>query len=180
MSFKKANEGRVNPNYNSKEPGYRMNCQTCVACFEARLRGYDVEAMPFSYEDENILNLGYNPTLAYIDTTTGKNPTMQKINVSNTYDCLEWLDKNVKKGERYAFGYTHSYGKHIIQVSKTLLGKISFYDPQQGKKLKQDILKDIVLEKDNPYNPIIFRIDDKELNIELFNKICKPTKKGEN
>ena len=36
--------GKVNPNY--PHYGYNKNCQRCVAAFEARLREYDVTALP--------------------------------------------------------------------------------------------------------------------------------------
>lgn len=35
----------VNPNF-AQGPEYRNNCQRCVPAYEARLRGYDVEALP--------------------------------------------------------------------------------------------------------------------------------------
>lgn len=48
MTFKEADSGNVNPNL-KKHEGYQNNCQTCVVVFEARLRGWDIEAMPFEY-----------------------------------------------------------------------------------------------------------------------------------
>ena len=37
---------KVNPNYATKERQWRENCQGCVSAYEARRRGYDVEALP--------------------------------------------------------------------------------------------------------------------------------------
>ena len=39
-----SNMKAVNPNF-SKGPGYQMNCGNCGIAFEARMRGYDVEAL---------------------------------------------------------------------------------------------------------------------------------------
>ena len=61
MSFKKANEGRVNPNYSPQNLGYAMNCQTSVATFEARLRGYDIEALPFDANNKKNDRVGHEP-----------------------------------------------------------------------------------------------------------------------
>ena len=36
----------VNPNYSTKKPEWTKNCQRCVIAYEARRRGYDVEALP--------------------------------------------------------------------------------------------------------------------------------------
>ena len=38
----------TNPNYSSTDPesAYKLNCQRCVIAYEARRRGYDVEALP--------------------------------------------------------------------------------------------------------------------------------------
>ncbi len=57
MSYKQANEGRVNPNYN-KSDEYKLNCQCCVAVFEARLRGYDIETLPFD-EKNKVIGIQY-------------------------------------------------------------------------------------------------------------------------
>ena len=40
----RTNMKAVNPNF-SKGPGYQMNCGNCGIAFEARMRGYDVEAL---------------------------------------------------------------------------------------------------------------------------------------
>lgn len=55
MSFKQANGGKVNPKYTGKRDGYSGNCQTCVAVFEARLRGYDMQAILLIRKQEQLL-----------------------------------------------------------------------------------------------------------------------------
>ncbi|MDE6677560.1 MAG: hypothetical protein K2K02_00830, partial [Ruminococcus sp.] len=46
MTFDEADHMSVNPNFTTKDSSYRENCQTCVVAYEARLRGYNVEANP--------------------------------------------------------------------------------------------------------------------------------------
>ena len=186
MSFKEANEGKVNPNY-SKGGIYRINCQSSVAVFEARLRGYDIETK--GVNPETIRDLSFEPNLAYIDPQTGKNPQFVKSHTRNSNDCKKWLDEQIKPGERYAFGYSPELSindnGHIITVYKTNDGVLKFYDPQKGKNYDVSFLDNIGYE--TPFgniiicfSPMIFRIDDKELNYDILEKISQPSKKQDN
>lgn len=180
MSFTEANEGKVNPNYN-KGGRYKTNCQVCIAVFEARLRGYDVETS--ITDNEIIRELSYNPNLAYKDPQTGENPPIIKSHARDAQSCKKWLSEQIKPGERYAFGYSPEFtiGErgHIIVAYKSSNGELKFYDPQDGKKFDENFLDDIGYE--TPFgdimicfSPMIFRIDDKELNYEILDKISQP------
>lgn len=177
MSFKKANGGRVNPNYN-KGGGYENNCQTCVAVFEARLRGYDIEAVPYDDTNEAMQQLALRPWSAY-KTESGNYPKVLAINTTSPKGCEQWLKKNLRKGSRYAFGYgiRGAEYKHIIQVQKGLFGDIQFYDPQNGKQLKaNEVLNEVRFAtmkygKISKTPPLIFRIDNTTLDTELLTKI---------
>ena len=46
--------------------GYTTNCQTCVVAFKARMRGYDVRALP-NNRNPYITDLSYRTNLAYVD-----------------------------------------------------------------------------------------------------------------
>lgn len=181
MSFKKANGGNVNPNY-GKKPGYDTNCQTCVAVFEARLRGYDIEAAPLDLNNETMVKLGWHPNLAYIDPKTGESPDFTFSHAKNANDCKEWLKKNIKRNERYIFVFQPHYGSgHVVQVSKKLNGSIRFYDPQNWESYDENYLKSVRYRLNFKNisigeSPKILRIDDKELNIEMLNEIIEPTK----
>lgn len=41
------NQALINPDYNPFNLDYSMNCAYCTAAYDLRLRGYDVEAMPY-------------------------------------------------------------------------------------------------------------------------------------
>ena len=45
MTFDEADHGRSNPNYYFEEEAFKYNCQCCVVAHEARIRGYDVQAV---------------------------------------------------------------------------------------------------------------------------------------
>lgn len=178
MSFKQANKGKVNPNY-KKHIGYRQNCQSCVAVFEARKRGYNIETLPFDKTNNQMYQLGLNPALAYIDKD-GNHPKFIDSNVKTPKECEKWLKNQIKYGERYAFGFNSIYGgKHIIIVFKNKLNQLQFYDPQsgiiQGAGLLNKAYYDILVGKlTYKLSPKVFRIDDKTLDYDVLNKISKP------
>lgn len=174
MSFKKADGGRVNPNVN-KGGGYLINCQLCVAAFEARLRGYNIKAKPFDSKNPYMLQLGYEPNLAYIDKKTGKSPEFIPTNANNVEECEQWLKDNIKRNERYAIGYQkiETGGFHIIEVRKKINGDLEFYDPNSGEFFGKEKLKEMNFNSKKNLSPEVFRTDDKELNTELLNNIFK-------
>lgn len=51
------NVALTNPGYKSGGPGYRQNCQRCVAAYEMRRQGYDVIAKPAVVGDDGKLSV---------------------------------------------------------------------------------------------------------------------------
>ena len=177
MSYRKANGGRVNPNF-KKGGGYEYNCQTCVAVFEARLRGYDIEAVPYTKGNTAMENLGRKPWTAY-KTRSGDYPKQITVKVTNKESCEKWLKANIKPGQRYAFGY-ENYSTdtgHVLEVKKGLFNSLQFYDPQSGKHLTaKEALKNVCFRKILPqgryrFYPIVFRVDNTQINEELISEI---------
>ena len=186
MSFEEAGNGNVNPKFNPMMTNnYSQNCQSSVAVFEARLRGYDIEvAIPKGVEAiEKLEKFKENPNWAYIDPKTGKNPKFTEINVDNAQECKKTLENNIKIGERYIFGFkfkSHDFEKenigHIVNVWKKEDGKLIFYDPQASKYYNSEYLEKIKFEFgkfERNEKPKILRVDDKKLNIKLLNILSK-------
>ena len=179
MSWKEANSGNVNPNYKENDL-YKNNCQVCVATFEARLRGYDVEALPF--RGKTMEKLAKEPMLAFINPTTGKPPEWimdEKINTNKK--LKKWLNETIKPNERYAFAYWHKGNGHIISLDKTEEGLLRFYDPQVGKITGKEVMETIIYKMNRVIEintaPRIFRTDNCELNTEILNLITIKKKK---
>lgn len=178
MSYRKANGGRVNPNF-KKGGGYEYNCQTCVAVFEARLRGYDIEAVPYTKANAAMAKLVKQPWTAY-KTRSGDYPKVSNVKVTNAKDCEKWLKNNLKTGARYAFGY-ENYGTersgHILEVKKGMFNSLQFYDAQNGKHLTaKEVLNNVCFIKILPEGrykiyPIVFRVDNTQINEELISEI---------
>lgn len=122
---------------------YRVNCQSCVVAYEARLRGYDVEAVGRTKKNQVQEKLATNAESAWIDPSTGKAPTVlhndPKINTAK--QATKWLDQNVEEGGRYEFSHgwkgTSGYNGHIVTVSKQG-GSLRIFDPQNGKTYAGD------------------------------------------
>lgn len=51
-----SNVRNTNPAFNSGNPGYKQNCQRCVAAYEMRRRGYDVIAKPAVVNEDGKLS----------------------------------------------------------------------------------------------------------------------------
>lgn len=185
MSIEDALKG-VNPDYITGIPLNKINCQADVAIFEARLRGFDIQVNMTDYSLQD--RLSANPNKAFIDPATGKVPEFTKLKSKNEFDCINYLEETVQKGERYLFAFQWKQktfdGKpsaHIITVMKDKNNQLKFYDPQNSRDYGYNILSKIKYQfdwKEEPSPPKILRVDDKELNKKLFNQISKPAKKA--
>lgn len=199
MTRKEANEQRGNPKIKLYLEGrktrdrrltaeyqtYTTNCQTCVVAFEARLRGYDVEALP-NTKNETIRKLSRKTNLAWIDPKTGKNPVYIKDDTAITpKKYFKFLQEIIKEKERYTIEFTwkgSGSSGHIISLDRDDDGKLRFYDPQIGRSYNeaqiQEYLKNLkyvttVYGTKIPTVPKILRIDDKYFDKEVVNKILK-------
>lgn len=134
MTFEQADSGNCNPYYHDnvkgKTIGYQTNCQTCVATYIARRKGYDVRALP-NLNNRNIDNLAYNVSLAYKDKS-GNHP--KTINVRNLDDAYNKLVAQGGKGELVAlrFSWAGRNSGHIVIVDNLKAGGMNarIYDPQ--------------------------------------------------
>lgn len=133
MNFKQADNGNCNPYFSrSGGIGFRHNCQTCVAVYMARRKGYDVYALP-NLNNKNIYELSYDTSLAYLDKN-GKHPN--SVNIRGK--AINQLQKELKEDGLYTleFSYVGRRSGHIITVEKLKDGSIQFYDPQTNNIYK--------------------------------------------
>lgn len=167
MIFEKANGGRVNPTFSPN------NCHSCVAVFEARMRGFNIETLPYNSKTKDIMDkLAKRPYMVYNDPVTGQPPKLLNTNAHDKAEVKKWLQDNIKNNERYAFMYKpiNQADGHMIEVMKNADGQLVYYDPQLGTELNEKELEDIDYSKMKPW---AFRVDDKELNTTLLNQISK-------
>lgn len=143
MSREEANSGNANPNF-SQGGGYMTNCQTCVVAYEARLRGFDVQAKP-NTRGSQLAELSRNTNAAWVDPATGKALEQYKYSQNQgaglpttAKQCRKWLSDNVEPGARYTFSHGwkgRGNTGHIISVDKDGGGNLRLYDPQSGKTM---------------------------------------------
>lgn len=188
MSFEQANQGRVNPHFKTGEK-YGENCQTCVVCYEARLRGYDVEALPYGAVPQ-MRELARNTSLAWIDPITNEPPKYIFNQNANTPKRLKaFLETTIEKGARYTMQF-HWKGKgagaHIVSVDRQADGTLRLYDPQSGRVYTGGMVNRLLNEikfSTSHYGmkfslpPKILRVDNMKFNSYYVDKIMKRSEK---
>lgn len=181
MNFDDADGMKANPGYESVFARV-MNCQSCVVANEARRRGYDVQARPYSSKNESMFALAEQPTRAYINPETGKEPAKIRVEESPTKARFNKLcEETVKDGERYHLRIeTKAGGGHVVCMDRDENGVLRVYDPQDGSIHKaSEYLKRAKYSSKSygitvPEDNYIFRVDNAEFNIELINGALEP------
>ena len=189
-TFEQMVQQGVNPKYMSEEDDkgdYSDNCQSCTVAAELVIRGYDVEAGPYSTHEAK--DLGRSSKSAYLDPETGEE-CVPDIIYYNEISCIDYLEQNVKQGERYELSYNtptesgnleydkeHEYDGHVVIITRNKNNELEYYDPQNGERARGKGVK-AILEPNFQYkNPVapprILRIDDKALNPKYVNKVVK-------
>lgn len=179
MTFTEADSGNVNSNFDECE-GFQCNCQTCVVVFEARLRGWNIEAMPFK-DDSNADELSINTNLAWIDSA-GNHPEYIYDTTANSVDSVyKFIDETVKPGERYTLeGMWKGLFNcgHIISVFREKTGNLVFYDPQVNKiynerSFKEDILSNMQKGITPDSNIKLLRIDNLAIDKNFMDPLVR-------
>lgn len=179
MTREQANNKNANPNY-GKGLEYSLNCQSCVIAFEARLRGYNVCAKPnYKLPNSTAVNLARNQSLAWKHNVTGFRPSF-KISIEQGASLYNWLQKEVKKGQRFTFGYRY-LGKngnqlgHIVCIDRTVKNQLRMYDPQVGKTyISGDIRR--FIQSRGIIKSKLLRIDNCTFNIDLVEDVVEKLK----
>ena len=177
MTYEKAGGKNVNPNYGNGDERYEKVCQSCVACWEARMRGYDLEVLPFN---EASAELAANPLDIYINPKTGKTVISNYISGHTQDECGVLLNERINVGERHMIIYSPNEGSldtHAVCAYKTADGELKIYDALTGEQYTpQEFVQKIKPSKilGSPFYPIqIARIDDKILDENIMKKITK-------
>lgn len=186
MTHEEADEGRANPKYLT-DRNYQINCQTCVVAYEARRRGYDVEAKPRTKLNPDQERLAQDPAMAFRDPSTGfavakslKNPT----SINTQKKMTKWLEENVQEGCRYQFEHgwkgTNGRNGHII-VAEKVGGSMRLFDPQNGKTYTGDSYTAYMGRIRGTYNNGystksrlgLLRVDNLQLSASMTNSVLK-------
>ena len=188
MSHEEADHGNANPWYYAGRE-YRTNCQSCIMAYEARLRGYDVEAQPRNNQNRAQTALMRDQKVGWRDPKTGQQTASVKNppNINRQTQVTKWLNDNIEEGARYAFahGWKGTDGRvgHVISATKEG-GKIKFFDPQSGKNYEGEAATKYIgrvrATWNNGYETKgrleLIRLDNKQLDQITANAVLKGTK----
>lgn len=133
MTFLEADNGNANVGYGRRGYGYNTNCAATVLIHEARLRGLNITALPYSPDPNGLsFQLGENTAIGW-RTEKGKTPTVTTLKAKSDDELFRKLDGQTKAAGRYHIGvnFDQSHG-HIITAERFSDGKIVFYDAQSG------------------------------------------------
>lgn len=173
MTHQQANEGNANPDMNKQ--GGLNNCQSCVAAYEMRLRGYDVKA-GLNIKGSSQYALSRDPRRAWVDKETGLPPESRIVKGTNMDELVDGLRTELKNGERYNVMMHWSYGGgHITTATKNSNGEVEIYDPQIGKTFRTTA--EIKRQYDSlfDYNSGMeyYRVDNLAPNVDVMNAVLK-------
>lgn len=187
MEWKKADGNHVNPNY-FLDYGYRINCQSCVVAFEARLRGYDVQTKA-NTRGSKLDELSRATNKAWIDPKTGTHPEyIRDESVTTPKKCRDWLENTIESGKRYTFQNSwkgRGRSGHIISADRDADGNLRLYDPQNGKVMKGDDINAYLSRCKYTTSfyghkvstaPRVLRVDNMQLNPEFTDSIMEAKK----
>jgi len=184
MTREEANGEKPNPNFRQGN-GYQTNCQSCVVAYEARLRGYNVQTLPY-VEGSAAEKISRQTSRAWIDPATGKHPEYMYDDTATTAKkFLAFLEDNIKSKQRYTLEFTwkgRSASGHIVSLDRDESGNLRIYDPQSSvtytggnvaKYLEQIKYTMTVYGHKMPARPKVLRVDDKQFNLDVVNEILE-------
>lgn len=177
---------------------YRINCQSCVVAYEARRRGYDVEATGRDKKNPTQEKLSTNCESAWIDPATGKEPKplINDPKIRTAKQAQKWLEENVEEGGRYEFAHgwkgTNGRTGHIVTVDRDSSGSLRVFDPQNGKTYSGSDFTDYIGKirstySSQQYNPRkrsgwesithgrlrLLRVDNMQINADVANTVLR-------
>lgn len=184
MSFDDANGQKGNIDF-GKSMAYSVNCQSCVVANELRRRGYDVTAQANLQKAGNVpYELSRKTEMAWIDPGTGKHPVVQSAGGPLQFDRRLRLkpksiniiakDLNTFTSEvgRYhiSFVWKGTRSGHIITIERLSNGKVSLYDPQNGKLITW---KDLSSRISPSHGIQVYRVDNLEVNVDIISGVVR-------
>lgn len=180
MTFEEADNYRVNPNAGI-DWSYDSNCQSCVVVFEARQRGYNVQAKGLNPNSSIIEKLRLNPNRAWLDPVTRKHPEyITSKSIMSVTDAYDFIGLTVEKGKRYTIQFPwkkNARKGHIINLDRDETGALRFKDNQRAKGEKDEWAGELEITdylKDTVVSDIkILRIDNMDFSDSVARRIME-------
>ena len=169
MTFLEANEGRGNVSF-GKGYEFSSNCQATVVIHEARLRGLDVTALGYNWEENSFFHkLGDKFEEIWINPKTGKVPIPTKIRGTSFDSMLGKVDKATKATGRYHIGINFPKNEgHVITAERLSDGRMIYYDAQNGAFLN---IEEYAISNVEYFE--VLKVDKLLLNKDNFKQIAR-------
>lgn len=129
----------TNPNYNGDYKEFSENCQRCVVAYEARRRGYDVEAQP-TYQGDTLNQVAYSDENAgvsrgrWMGAFQGAKP--KNVSSSTEQGVMNNIDKQMASYGDGSRGVVQIFykggGGHVFNVERQH-GKTVYVEAQVGR-----------------------------------------------
>ena len=159
MSFLDADQGASNPTRDDE------NCQSVVVAFEARRRGLDCYALPYSPDPDSAnYALGERFQDAWINPKTNKTIEPTILKGGTDAEILAKFKKGCSSDGRYILGINYKNGDgHVVSIERTG-GKLIIKDEQTDDYYELSSIQDIT------YLELI-RIDKAILNVNKIKSV---------
>lgn len=157
----------TNPNF-TKGGEYHLNCQRCVAAYDARRKGFDIEALPRTGPQDEFFQ---NWRAMY------KNPDVISCIGSSGDDCRRLIEEKMAgfgDGSRAIIAVNAFDGSGHVFIAEQIRGRTYFLEPQSGIWYK-DLMASPFTNCD-PRRTELLRVDDIEFNQKISQ--CVKNKDG--
>lgn len=164
----------ANPNYDPDGfSGFYNNCQRCVPTYEARRRGYEVEALPCRNKEDPVLR-NWDKLFENQTWVSNLGETNQEVQNAITKQMNDWGNYSraaikVSYKRENAFFNLYEIGHTFIAENEN--GRVRYIDPQTGESDVTDEFKAAV-----PMKTEISRIDNLEFS-KWIGICCKGSKR---
>lgn len=163
---KTPDEALANTNPN-REQGreYQFNCQRCIYAYELQRQGYDVEAKPRIFSDDDPMNYGIWMN-GFVNQKWERNLGTMDTEVENTIvsKMQGWGD-----GSRGIIYVAWQGGNSHVANVENKAGNVTIYDGQTGKT---HTLSDF-LSIAQPSSTMISRVDNLKPNVNVLKHAVK-------
>ncbi len=137
MTFTQANNGKVNPFFDSGLDEHTKNCQRCAVAFEMRMRGLDVYAGDYRGAGD-LFFVGIDPYASevWVNSTTHKPPQKSEIRLGTLSDALAAFNEATKESGRYILYVAWASGSaHNFNFIRNKRKQGFFYDGQPTSEM---------------------------------------------
>lgn len=159
MNYIEANSGKANPYHDD------VNCQSVIIAFEARRRGLNCFALPYSGDkNSDSYKLGEDFAKAFINPANNKPLQATRLSGRSDTEIIAKLEKQLKTPGRYILGINYKNYGHVVSVDVTDNGDKIFHDEQDNSYFNPQSLEEV------EYLELV-RIDRAIFNIPLIKSV---------